>query len=289
MMHTGPAMTAGNRETQMRFWCLALAAGVVACSTSPRQAPLQAVEVVYVQDAMSYTIENGGAARLVGGRDHPVYEFEASRDDFRRVAELLEPLEATGLTCSQPSEHSPPGYIVFRRAGEQRRVDMHTSCYSDGPRPLARNTDRAWRLMEEWGHARYVAPAIPEPTVITLQNMYWGRPTATWTIPRGGEGRYDDPQRTVTFPVSEEIFDRIRENFRPYEERDFHCNRVITDGPYGFVIWSSQEGQEDQRTQWDAGCVTGDASDLFQRIDTAMEILVPMRETAAAQSPHAAE
>ena len=127
-----------------------------------------------------------------------------------------------------------------------------------------------------------MAPAIPEPTIITLQNMYWGRPTATWTIPRDGQGSYADPQRTVTFDVSAETFDRIREIFLPYEERDFHCNRVITDGPYGFVIWSSREGQEDQRTLWDAGCVTGDASDLFARTDAAMEILVPLRDGGSA-------
>ena len=134
--------------------------------------------------------------------------------------------------------------------------------------------------MEEMGHARYEAPAIPEPTIITLDNRYWGRPTTSWTIPRGGVGRYVDPQRTVEFDISAETFDRIREIFRPYEERDFHCDRVMTDGPYGFVIWSSQPGQEDQRTQWDAGCLTGDASDLFARIDQTMEILVPLREAS---------
>jgi hypothetical protein len=56
---------------------------------------------------------------------------------------------------------------------------------------------------------------------------------------------------------------------------------VLTDGPYGFVIWSSREGQEDQRTQWDAGCVTGDASDLFGRNDAALEILVPLRDAGS--------
>lgn len=210
-----------------------------------------------------------------------MYEFQASREDFRQIAALLEPLRAEGLTCSEPSRHTSPGYIVWRRGGEEvRRVDMHTICYADGTRPLARNTDRAWELMEEMGHARYAAPAIPEPTSIKLQNMYWGRPTATWTIPRGGEGLYVDPQRTVTFQVSDETFIRIRETFRPYEGRDFHCNRVLTDGPYGFIVWSSQEGHEDQRTLWDAGCVTGDASDLFGRIDAALKILAPLRDAA---------
>jgi hypothetical protein len=267
----------------MRATLFVLAALLAACASSPAERAHEAIHVVYHPGTMEYSIEDGGPARFVSGSGaHPMYEFQASREDFRRIADLLEPLKANGLPCGQPSEHSAPGYIIWRE-GEQevRRVEMHTSCYSDGTRPLARNTDRAFRAMEEMGHARYVAPAIPEPTIITLQNMYWGRPTATWTITRGGQGRYVDPQRTVTFDVSAATFDRVREIFRPYEERDFHCNRVITDGPYGFVIWSSREGQEDQRTLWDAGCVTGDASDLFGRTDAATAILVPLRDGAA--------
>jgi hypothetical protein len=230
---------------------------------------------------MYYTIEDGGPARFVGAVAHPSYDFQVSRDEYRRIADLLEPLQAAGLPCSEPSPHSAPGHIVWRRGGvEVRRVEMHTICYADGARPLARRTDQASRLMEEWGHARYIAPAIPEPTIITLQNMYWGNPTSTWTIPREGEGRYVDPQRTITFAVSADTFARIRDVFRPYEARDFHCNRVMTDGPYGFVIWSSAEGQEDQRTQWDAGCLTGDAGDLFARLDAAGEILTPLRDAA---------
>jgi hypothetical protein len=264
----------------MRLIVLSLVAALTACASSQAEEPRESIEVVYSQ-TMRYSIEDGGAARLIGANDHPVYEFEVSREDYRRVADLLEPLQAGGLPCSQPSEHTAPGHIVWRRGDvEVANVEMHTICYADGARPLAQRTDAAWRLMEEMGHARYVAPAIPEPTTITLQNLYWGRPTATWTIPRSGEGRYEDPQRTVTFNVSPETFEQIREIFRPYEARDFHCQRVIADGPYGYVMWSSQEGQMDQRTLWDAGCVTGDASDLFARIDTAMEILTPLRDAA---------
>jgi len=80
------------------------------------------------------------------------------------------------------------------------------------------------------------------------------------------------------FYVSPETFEQIREVFRPYEARDFPCRRVIADGPYGYVMWSSQDGHVDQRTLWDAGSVSGDAADLFARIDRAMEILAPMRE-----------
>jgi hypothetical protein len=265
----------------MRTVILALAICVAACASAPREADRESILVFY-SASMKYEIEDGGAARLISSStDHGGYEFQASHEDFRRIAAELEPLKAGGLPCSAPSEFSEPGYIAWRRGEEEvRRVEMHTLCYADGSRPLARHTDRAWRLMEEMGHARYVAPAIPEPTIITLQNMYWGRPTSSWTIPRSGEGRYVDPQRTVTFEVSDETFNRVRETLRPYEARDFHCNRVLTDGPYGFVIWSSSEGTEDQRTLWDAGCVTGDAGDLFARIDAVMEILVPLRDAA---------
>ncbi len=260
-----------------------LAVLLAACASAQAGAPQDSIEVVYYPGTSEYSIADGGPARLISSTAaHPLYEFEASREDFRRVAELLEPLKENGLPCSEPSEHSAPGYIVWREAGEEvRRVEMHTLCYADGARPLARNADHAWRLMEEMGHERYVMPAIPDPTIIKLENMYWGRTTSSWTIRRGGQGAYSDTQRQVTFAVPAQTFDRIRELFLPYEERDFHCNRVITDGPYGFVIWSSQEGVEDQRTQWDAGCLTGDAGDLFSRIDQTMEILVPLREAAS--------
>lgn len=122
--------------------------------------------------------------------------------------------------------------------------------------------------------------SIPEPTIITFQNMYWGNVTSTWTITRG-EGRFVDEQRSVSFGVSPETFDRVRELLRPYEGRPFECNRAITDGPYGYVTWSSREGEVDHRTLWDAGCVTGDADDLFTRLDAAMEILGPLRDAAA--------
>lgn len=266
----------------MRLLILGVMAMLGACASSHGEDAADSIAVIYHPETMYYAIEDGGRARVVGAESERVLEFDASHEDFRRIADLLEPLQAEGLACSAPSEHSTPGHIVWSRDGEEvRRVQMWTSCYSDGSRPLARNTDAAWRAMGEMGRARYVAPAIPDPTIITLQNMYWGRETSTWTIPRGGEGRYVDPQRTVTFAVSEETFDRIREIFRPYEGTHFECNRVVADGPYGFVIFSSREGQEDQRTRWDAGCLTGDASDLFSRLDAAGEILTPLRDASA--------
>lgn len=124
--------------------------------------------------------------------------------------------------------------------------------------------------------------ASSEPATITLQNMYWGNVQSSWTLPRGGDGRFVSRDRDVAFDMPAETFDQIREIFRPYEGTPFQCNRVITDGPYGFVIWSSAEGAELHRVQWDAGCVTGDAGDLFARIDQTLEIVAPMRDRAAA-------
>jgi hypothetical protein len=127
------------------------------------------------------------------------------------------------------------------------------------------------------------ASTISDPVVITFQNMYWGNETSRWLVPRDGEGRYADQQRTVTFHVSAETFDRVRELLRPYEGHAFVCQRAIADGPYGHIIWTSREGREDHRAQWDAGCVTGDADDMFTRLDAVMDLLGPLRDAGEAR------
>lgn len=120
-------------------------------------------------------------------------------------------------------------------------------------------------------------PALPAPTTMTLVWRYWGNRLVEWTLPRGGEGRYvyrDGP--ASTFPVSEAQFDEFRALFAPYEGVRFACRRVITDGAYGSVIWS-QEGHEDQSLNFDAGCVSGDASDVFMRLEQAEALLKTYR------------
>ena len=57
----------------------------------------------------------------------------------------------------------------------------------------------------------------------------------------------------------------------------FECRRVITDGAYGSVIWS-QPGHEDQSLNFDAGCVSGDAADVFQRLEQAEAMLAALRD-----------
>jgi hypothetical protein len=266
----------------MRIFLISLIAAVAACATVAEE-PGRSIHVVYHAGAMEYSIADGGPARVIGADHNRVLEFEASREDFRRIADLLAPLQAEGLTCSSPPEPLRPGYIIWRRGEEEvRRVPMHTACYSDGSRPLARNTDRAWRAMEEMGRARYVAPVIPEPMMIAVERRYWGNPTSGWSVSRSGEGRYTERGEVVRrFAVSEEAFARVREIFRPYESRRFECQRVITDGPYGDVIWSSAEGKEDQRTRFDAGCVTGDAEDLFARLAEADALINALRGAPA--------
>jgi hypothetical protein len=242
----------------MRIFLISLIAAVAACATVAEE-PGRSIHVVYHAGAMEYSIADGGPARVIGADHNRVLEFEASREDFRRIADLLAPLQAEG-----------------------RRVPMHTACYSDGARPLARNTDRAWRAMEEMGRARYVAPVIPEPMMIAVERRYWGNPTSGWSVSRSGEGRYTERGEVVRrFAVSGEAFARVREIFRPYESRRFECQRVITDGPYGDVIWSSAEGKEDQRTRFDAGCVTGDAEDLFARLAEADALINALRGAPA--------
>ena len=263
-------------------WIVGLALLLGACATSSAQPTADSIQVVYHAGVMEYSIEDGGRARMIGADSERVFEFDATHEDFRRIATMLAPLQAEGLTCSSPPEHTTPGYIIWRQGGqEMRRAPMHTLCYSDGARPLARNADQAWRAMEEMGSARYVAPTIPEPAIISVEYMYWGNPTSSWSVARSGEGRYTHDGQTETFAVSDAQFGEIREIFRPYESRWFRCNRVITDGPYGDVIWSSREGQEHQRTRFDAGCVTGDANDLFDRLDRAKQIIDRLRSERA--------
>jgi hypothetical protein len=260
----------------MRAAILSLSVLLAACAGS--QIAAESIEVVY-SETMYYTIEDGGRARIVGADTQRVLEFDASRQDFRRVADLLAPLQAEGLACVSSSEHIRPGYIVWRRAAEEtRRVELHISCYEGGvPRPLAENVRRAWRAMAEMGRARDLAPAIPDPTIISVEWMYWGNPTSSWSVSRSGEGRYSEGDRTQTFAVSAAQFDEIRDIFRPYENRWFECDRVIADGPYGDIVWSSREGREDQRTRFDAGCVRGDAADLFERLGRAEAMVNALR------------
>lgn len=247
-----------------------------ACASTPPQATPDSIEVVYVENALYYTIEDGGRARAVGMEDR-AFEFASSRADFRRIARRLAPLQAEGAPCAQPPQNYTPGYIVFRRDGaELSRVPMYSTCDS-GVSPLAQDTQEAWDAMLEMGRARYVAPVIPEPTTIRVEWFSWGNPVQNWSVSRSGQGSYMLDGQTQTFNVSPEAFAEIRETLRTYESRHFECERTVYDLPYGAIVWSSREGQEDQRTRFDAGCTSGDADDLFERMGRANDIVDRLR------------
>jgi hypothetical protein len=263
----------------MRHFVFVAAAALAACASTP--AARESIEVVYQLNGMEYSIEDGGAARIAGADAERVLEFQASHEDYRRIADLLAPLQNEGLACDRPPQNARPGSIVWRRGAEEaRRVEMHVACGSGGDRPLAANVDGAWRAMAEMARTRALVSAIADPAIIAVERMYWGNPTSSWSVSRTGEGRYNAADRTQTFTVSREQFEQIREIFRPYEGRYFQCERVIADGPYGDIVWFSREGQEDRRTRFDAGCVTGDAADLFDRLDRAETLIEQLRADA---------
>ena len=260
----------------MRAPILALTMALAACASTPAQTAADSIQVVYVENALYYTIEDGGRARAVGMEDR-TFEFASSPADFRRVARILAPLQAEGAPCAQPPENFTPGYIVFRRAGEElSRVPMYTTCDS-GVSPLAANIQEAWSAMLEMGRARYVAPIIPEPGIIRVEWMSWGNPVQNWSVSRDGAGSFTYEGETQSFILTPQDFEAIRAALRPYESRYFECERTVYDLPYGAIVWSSREGQEDQRTRFDAGCTSGDADDLFKRLDEANEVVDRLR------------
>jgi hypothetical protein len=120
--------------------------------------------------------------------------------------------------------------------------------------------------------------AAQSPESMTLVWKSWGNRLVEWTLPRGGEGRYiDRAGETTVFPVTADQFDRFRALFAPYEGVAFHCERVITDGAYGSVVWS-RRGVADQSLSFDNGCTSGDADDLFRRLEQAEDLLTGLRD-----------
>ncbi|WP_420471709.1 MULTISPECIES: hypothetical protein [unclassified Brevundimonas] len=116
------------------------------------------------------------------------------------------------------------------------------------------------------------------PDSMTLIWKSWGNRLVEWTVPRGGEARYINREgETVAFPVTPEQFDAFRAVFAPYEGVPFRCQRAISDGAYGSVIWTGAGGAEES-LNFDAGCVTGDADDVFRRLEQAEAMLKAWRD-----------
>jgi len=259
----------------MRHFAVLIAAAACLAASSAVAQTRDRIEVVDRPDVLFYSLEDGGEARFRSG-DREDWTFTVSREEYAQIRDLLEPYRAEGHACDDPKATGVyrDGYIRWNdRAGELRRPN-DAFCYTPAFAQSGMNLNRAYRLMNDWGRARYVPPpGLPAPTSMTLVWRSWGNRLVEWTLPRGGEGRFiNREEEPVTFPVSVEQFDRFRALFAVYEGVRFECRRTITDGAYGSVVWS-QPGHEDQSLNFDAGCVTGDASDVFQRLEQAEAML----------------
>lgn len=257
----------------------ALGAALLAGPAIAQEVPKDSISAVY-SDGMFWSIEDGGAARFRTSERNN-YTFTVTHEEFVHLREMTEPLREGVAPCEANPAGVSVGHVAWRVAGVEERHPAHWdwSCPDADQTARMAAADRAYRTMREWGEARHQPPpALPDPQVMTLTALYWGRTTSEWVVPRGGEGRWStEAGETKTFQVSQADFDRLRDLFRPWEGVAFECQRVITDGPYGHVTWS-QEGHEDQRLRWDAGCVTGDAADVFRRWDEAVALLQTLRD-----------
>lgn len=237
------------------------------------------IEVVDRPGVLFYSLEDGGQARFRSG-DREDWTFTVTHEEYIRIRELLEPYRAEGHACDDPKATGVyrDGYLLWRDGRGELRRPNDSFCYTPTFSAQGQNLDRAYRQMSDWGRARWTPPpGLPAPTTMTLVWRSWGNRLVEWTLPRGGEGRYvNRDAEPVTFPVSEEQFDRFRALFAPYEGVRFECRRVLTDGAYGSVVWS-QPGHADQSLNFDAGCVSGDAADVFQRLEQAETMLDTFR------------
>jgi hypothetical protein len=119
---------------------------------------------------------------------------------------------------------------------------------------------------------------VPAPDRITLTWLTWGQVREAWVISDGGQARWSGTgDQEKTFTAASADFSRVREALRPYEATEFSCERIVSDMPYGYIVWSSPHGS-DHRIGFDAGCTGGDADDLLRRLEEARSILEAARD-----------
>lgn len=242
-------------------------------------APPASIEVIYIPEVLFYSVEEGGQGRFrTSERDD--YTFPTSEQDYARVAALLAPLRDEGLACPQ-STTGPPGRLRWSSGGRvERDVPLAANCNGPEFSERTRHTNQAFRLVLEMAesHPRPGHTPLPAPAEIKLVWLTWGNVREEWTIPAGGQARWREPdQGEKAFAVSKTDFDRIRDQFRAFEGVDFRCDRVVADMPYGRVVWA-QPGFPDQTLEFDLGCVTGDATEVLQKVEAATALLEEMRD-----------
>lgn len=257
----------------MRYLAVVAAALAVFTSTPvlAQSDAADSIEVVAVPGQMYYVLENSGQGRLRegGARERA---FTISRADFARIRGWLRDYREAGLPCDAPSSNLTPygGYLIWRERGQERRQPDASPCYTATHRELRQNYDRAWNLVRQWADQREIAPpALPDPQSITFGWNSWGRPISRWTLNQDGTGIGTNPNgQPEAIAGTPQDFERLRELFRPYEGTIFRCQVTITDGAYGAIVWS-QPGYEDQSVGYNAGCMSGDADDIMQRLRDA--------------------
>lgn len=254
---------------------LALPAATPALAQSEPRDAGDSIEVVSVPGRMYYVIQNGGVGRYREGGTREV-QFPVSRSEFARIRGLLRNYRAAGLPCDAASPNLTPygGYLVWREGGQELRREDASPCYTPAHRELRRSYDRAWNLVSDWAEQREIPPpALPDPQSITFGWNSWGRPISRWTLNQDGTGIGTNPNgQPETITATPQDFQRLRELFRPYEGRIFRCQVTVTDGAYGAIVWS-QPGHEDQSVGYNAGCMSGDANDIMERLDRAETLM----------------
>lgn len=271
----------------MADWVLSIAllVAVSGPQSAPRpalaqSAPPDAIEVVYLPDRMFYSVVDGGLGRFRVS-ERADYVFESSHEIYDRVAGLLKPLREGGNVCPGSAPSVSPGYIRWTSGTVSHEVPIAASgCYDPAFLARSRPANTAFRYIYDIAERAPQPGRAPltAPSEIKLVWLTWGNIREEWTVPSGGVASWREPDTgEKDFVVSQADFERIRDQFRAFEGVAFRCERVVSDMPYGRIIWA-QAGFPDQTLEFDLGCVTGDADAVLQSVEKATAILKEMRD-----------